>query len=175
MNLREVRDRIASVKSTQKITSAMKLVSAAKLRRAQAAIEGMSHYSNKLNELLASLLNATDGFTTELAVKRECKRTVVVAVSSDTGLCGTFNVNIINKLREVLDGYKSSNTEVEVYTVGKKVSDAVKKQGYIPVGTLMSQSSAPQYDEIANVVRDFIRRFRAGQGRGRVFTFQVGV
>lgn len=163
MNLREVRDRIASVKSTQKITSAMKLVSAAKLRRAQAAIEGMSHYSNKLNELLASLLNATDGFTTELAVKRECKRAVVVAVSSDTGLCGTFNVNIINKLREVLDGYKSSNTEVEVYTVGKKVSDAVKKQGYIPVGTLMSQSSAPQYDEIANVVRDFMRRFRAGE------------
>lgn len=163
MNLREVRDRIASVKSTQKITSAMKLVSAAKLRRAQAAIEGMSHYSNKLNELLASLLNATDGFTTELAVKRECKKAVVVAVSSDTGLCGTFNVNIINKLREVLDGYKSSNTEVEVYTVGKKVSDAVKKQGYIPVGTLMSQSSAPQYDEIANVVRDFMRRFRAGE------------
>ena len=163
MNLREVRDRIASVKSTQKITSAMKLVSAAKLRRAQAAIEGMSHYSKKLNELLASLLNATDGFTTELAVKRECKRAVVVAVSSDTGLCGTFNVNIINKLREVLDGYKSSNTEVEVYTVGKKVSDAVKKQGYIPVGTLMAQSSAPQYDEIANVVRDFIRRFRVGE------------
>ena len=163
MNLREVRDRIASVKSTQKITSAMKLVSAAKLRRAQAAIEGMSHYSKKLNELLASLLNATDGFTTELAVKRECKKAVVVAVSSDTGLCGTFNVNIINKLREVLDGYKSSNTEVEVYTVGKKVSDAVKKQGYIPVGTLMSQSSAPQYDEIANVVRDFMRRFRAGE------------
>ena len=162
MNLREVRDRIASVKSTQKITAAMKLVSAAKLRRAQAAIEGMSHYSYKLAGLLASLLSSSTGFTTELAAKRDCKKAVVIAVASDTGLCGTFNSNVINRMRAVLDGYRASNTEVEIYTVGKKMHDAVKKLGYTLREELMPQSAAPQYNDIAIVARDLMERFRSG-------------
>ena len=162
MNLREVRDRIASVKSTQKITAAMKLVSAAKLRRAQAAIEGMSHYSDRLGSLLASLLSSSTGFTTELAAKRDCKKTVVIAVASDTGLCGTFNSNVINRMRAVLDGYRASNIEVEIYTVGKKMHDAVKKLGYTSREELMPQSAAPQYNDIAIVARDLMERFRSG-------------
>ena len=162
MNLREVRDRIASVKSTQKITAAMKLVSAAKLRRAQTAIENMSRYSGKLNGLLASLLSSSNGFTTDLAAERDCKRTVVIAVASDTGLCGTFNANIINRMRSLLDGYKTSNIDVEVYTVGKKMYDAVKKLGYTPREELMPQSSAPQYGDVAAVVRGLMERFSSG-------------
>ena len=162
MNLREVRDRIASVKSTQKITAAMKLVSAAKLRRAQTAIENMSRYSGKLNGLLASLLSSSNGFTTDLAAERDCKRTVVIAVASDTGLCGTFNANIINRMRSLLDGYKTSNIDVEVYTVGKKMYDAVKKLGYTPCEELMPQSSAPQYGDVAAVVRGLMERFSSG-------------
>ena len=163
MNLREVRDRIASVKSTQKITAAMKLVSAAKLRRAQAAIEGMSHYSDKLAGLLASLLSSSTGFTTELAAKRDCKKTVVIAVASDTGLCGTFNSNVINRMRAVLDGYRASNIEVEIYTVGKKMHDAVKKLGYTSREELMPQSAVPQYNDITIVARDLMERFRSGE------------
>ena len=162
MNLREVRDRIASIKSTQKITAAMKLVSAAKLRRAQTAIEGMSHYSDKLNGLLASLLSSSTGFTTELAATRECKKTVIIAVASDTGLCGTFNANVINKTSTVLNGYKASNTEVEVYTIGKKMYDAVKKLGYTPREELMQQSAAPQYNDVASVARELMACFRSG-------------
>ena len=162
MNLREVRDRIASVKSTQKITAAMKLVSAAKLRRAQTAIEGMSHYSDRLNGMLASFLGSAAGFTTELAVKRDCKRVAVIAVASATGLCGTFNANVINKVRTVLDGYRASDVEVEVYTVGKKMNDAVKKLGYTTSEELLSQSVAPQYSEVATVVRDLMARFCDG-------------
>ena len=162
MNLREVRDRIASVKSTQKITAAMKLVSAAKLRRAQTAIEGMSHYSDKLNGMLASFLGSGTGFATELAVKRDCKRVAVIAVASDTGLCGTFNANVINRVRTVLDGYMASNVEVEVYTVGKKMHDAVKKLGYTPHEELMSQSSTPQYSKVATVARNLMARFSDG-------------
>ena len=162
MNLREIRDRIASVKSTQKITAAMKLVSAAKLRRAQMAIEGISHYSDKLGSLLVSFLSSSNGYTTELAAKRDCKKIVIVAVASDTGLCGTFNSNVIGRMRTVLDGYRDSNTDVEVYTVGKKMHDAVKKLGYTPREELMSQSSAPQYNDIAIVARDLMERFRSG-------------
>ncbi len=167
MNLREVRNRIASVKSTQKITAAMKLVSAAKLRRAQTAIEGMSHYSDKLNGMLASFLSSSTGFTTELTAERDCKKVTLIAVASDTGLCGTFNANVINKVRAVLDGYKASNTEVEVYTVGKKMYNAVKKLGYTPREELMLQSSAPKYNDIAAVARELIERFRSG-GTDRV-------
>lgn len=162
MNLREVRDRIASVKSTQKITAAMKLVSAAKLRRAQTAIEGMSHYSDRLHGLLASFLSSSTGFTTELAAGRDCKKAVVIAVASDTGLCGTFNANVIGRVRAVLDGYKASETEVEVYTVGKKMHDAVRKLGYTPCEELMPQSSAPKYNDIAVVARELMERFRSG-------------
>ena len=167
MNLREVRNRIASVKSTQKITAAMKLVSAAKLRRAQTAIEGMSHYSDKLNGMLASFLSSSTVFTTELAAERDCKKVTLIAVASDTGLCGTFNANVINKVRAVLDGYKASNTEVEIYTVGKKMYNAVKKLGYTPREELMPQSSAPKYNDIAAVARELIERFRSG-GTDRV-------
>ena len=140
----------------------MKLVSAAKLRRAQTAIENMSRYSGKLNGLLASLLSSSNGFTTDLAAERDCKRTVVIAVASDTGLCGTFNANIINRMRSLLDGYKTSNIDVEVYTVGKKMYDAVKKLGYTPREELMPQSSAPQYGDVAAVVRGLMERFSSG-------------
>lgn len=162
MNLREVRDRIASVKSTQKITSAMKLVSAAKLHRAQTAIEGMSHYSDRLKGLLASFLSSSTSYTTELATARECKKVAVIAVASDTGLCGTFNANVIGRVRAVLEGYKASNTEVEVYTVGKKMHDVVRKLGYTPREELMSQSTAPQYNDVATVARELMERFRSG-------------
>lgn len=145
----------------------MKLVSAAKLRRAQTAIEGMSHYSDKLNGMLASFLSSSTGFTTELTAERDCKKVTLIAVASDTGLCGTFNANIINKVRAVLDGYKASNTEVEVYTVGKKMYNAVKKLGYTPREELMPQSSAPKYNDIAAVARELIERFRSG-GTDRV-------
>ena len=162
MNLREVRDRIASVKSTQKITSAMKLVSAAKLHRAQTAIENMSHYSDRLNGLLTSFLSSSTGFTTELATVRDCRRVAIIAVASDTGLCGTFNANVINKLREVLDRYKALNTQVEVYAVGKKMHDAVRKLGYTPHEELIPQSTAPQYNDVAAVARELMERFRNG-------------
>lgn len=163
MNLREVRDRIASVKSTQKITAAMKLVSAAKLRRAQMAIEGMSYYSDKLNGLLVSFLSSSTWFTTELAAARECKKAVVIAVASDTGLCGTFNANVVNRTRALLDGYKASSTDVEVYTIGKKMHDAVFKMGYVPREELMPQSASPQYNDVAVVARELMARFIGGE------------
>ena len=112
MNLREVRDRIASVKSTQKITSAMKLVSSAKLRRAQSVIEGMLPYSDRLNALLVSFLQGENGVTSPFSVVRECRKVVVIAVSSNTGLCGTFNANIANVLRNVVRSHKANGAQI---------------------------------------------------------------
>jgi F-type H+-transporting ATPase subunit gamma len=163
MNLREVRDRIASVKSTQKITSAMKLVSSAKLCRAQSAVEGMLPYSNRLNALLASFLQGTKGVISPFATVRQCKKVVLIAVSSNTGLCGTFNANIANMLRDVVRSYEANGTEMEIYTIGKKVFDATKKLGYTPNEELMAQATTPQYGDVANVVRALMERFVAGE------------
>ncbi|MBQ5887679.1 MAG: ATP synthase F1 subunit gamma [Bacteroidaceae bacterium] len=163
MNLREVRDRIASVKSTQKITSAMKLVSSAKLRRAQSVIEGMLPYSDRLNALLVSFLQGENGVTSPFSVVRECRKVVVIAVSSNTGLCGTFNANIANVLRNVVRSHEANGAQVEIYTVGKKISDAAKKLGYAPNDALMAQAAAPQYDDVARVVRTLMERFAVGE------------
>ena len=162
MNLREVRDRIASVKSTQKITSAMKLVSSAKLRRAQATIEGMLPYSNRLNALLISFLQGTTTVSSPFSAVRECRKVVVIAVSSNTGLCGTFNANIANKLRDVVRSHEANGAQIEIYTVGKKIFDAAKKLGYTPREELMAQAAAPQYDDVAKAVRALMERFTAG-------------
>lgn len=162
MNLREVRDRIASVKSTQKITSAMKLVSSAKLRRAQSAIEGMLPYSDRLNGLLVSFLQGTAGVNSPFSAIRECRKVVVIAVSSNTGLCGTFNANIANMLREVVRSHEANGAQVEIYTVGKKIFDAAKKLGYTPGEQLMAQAAAPQYSDVAKVVRSLMERFATG-------------
>jgi F-type H+-transporting ATPase subunit gamma len=77
-------------------------------------------------------------------------------------LCGTFNANVIGRVHAVLEGYKASNTEVEVYTVGKKMHDAVRKLGYTPREELMSQSTAPQYNDVATVARGLMECFRSG-------------
>ena len=163
MNLREVRDRIASVKSTQKITSAMKLVSSAKLRRAQSTIEGMSPYSDRLNALLASFLQSTKGVVTPYATVRECKKVVLIAISSNTGLCGTFNANMANALRDAARSYETAGAQVEIYAVGKKIFDAAKKLGYTPGEELMAQAATPVYDDVAKVVRALMGRFAAGE------------
>ena len=99
-NLKEIRNRIASVSSTMQITSAMKMVSAAKLKKAQDAITAMRPYANKLTELLQSLsatLDADSG--SKYSTQREVKKVLIVAITSNRGLCGAFNSNIIKKLQ----------------------------------------------------------------------------
>lgn len=141
----------------------MKLVSSAKLRRAQSAIEGMLPYSNRLNGLLVSFLAGNDNIVSEYSTLRECRKAVIIAVSSNTGLCGTFNANIVNMVRDAVSAYLASGIEVEIYTVGKKINDAVKKMGYTPNEELMPQAAAPRYDDVSPVARNLMKRFRKGE------------
>jgi ATP synthase F1 gamma subunit len=117
-NLKEVRNRIVSVNSTQQITSAMKMVSAAKLRRAQDAITQMRPYAEKLKEILGNLsstINATEGG--EFSVQREAKKILIVAVTSNRGLAGAFNSNILKAARKhmLLDYYKIPHESLPPY------------------------------------------------------------
>ncbi len=126
-NLKEIRNRISSIASTMQITSAMKMVSAAKLKKAQDAITAMRPYANKLTELLQNLSATLDGdvggvYTT----KREVKKVLLVVVTSNRGLCGGFNSNIIKEVNNIVEA-RYTDKEVSLLTLGKKGNDILEK------------------------------------------------
>ncbi|HFA50068.1 MAG TPA: ATP synthase F1 subunit gamma [Bacteroidetes bacterium] len=145
-NLKIVRDRIKSVSNTQQITKAMKMVSAAKLRRAQTAIQQMRPYANKLNEMLRNILsNLGDGANTSFGIERPVKKACVVVVTSNRGLCGAFNSNVI----------KSA-----VSTISSKYAE-VRKEGnltILPIGKKGFEFFKKKYAD-CNVIGDHVEMF----------------
>lgn len=146
-NLKEVRIRIGSVKSTQQITSAMKMVSAAKLRKAQDAIISLRPYAFKLQEILANLSASADasprGYTTE----RDIKQVLIIAINSNRGLCGPFNSNVI-KLTKKLATEKYKDYNVSVLSIGKKADDFFKKTELHIIGTNMPKRLHQLYEDL---------------------------
>lgn len=161
MNLKEVKQRIQSVKTTQKITSAMKLVSAAKLRRAQSAIEGMRPYQQKLDEILSAFLADASGISSPFIAAREVKRVALIMVSSSSSLCGSFNANIIRQAKELIEGYATAGVVVELFPVGKKICDAIKKMGLSHHDALMEQAASVSYTTVATVAAELMTKFEA--------------
>ena len=127
-NLKEIRNRIASVSSTMQITSAMKMVSAAKLKKAQDAITAMRPYADKLTELLQNLSANLDGDSgSKFAQVREVNKGLIVSISSNRGLCGAFNSNIVKQSVSLLQG-EYGNKQVDFMTIGKKADDLLRKR-----------------------------------------------
>ena len=125
-NLKEIRNRITSVSSTMQITAAMKMVSAAKLKKAQDAITAMRPYAEKLTELLQNLSATLDGDVGgEFTTQREVKKVLVVAITSNRGLCGAFNTNVIKEVKNRADYY--AGKQVDVFAIGKKGNDILSK------------------------------------------------
>lgn len=128
-NLKEIRNRINSISSTMQITSAMKMVSAAKSKKAQEAIHAMKPYANTLGNLLKSLKSALGTTNPFLPREKGEKRILVVAITSDRGLCGAFNSTIVKHTLSLLEKYEGK--EVEILTIGKKGNDILKKTGKV--------------------------------------------
>ena len=127
-NLKEIRTRISSVNSTMQITSAMKMVSASKLKRAQDAITDMRPYAEKLQEILVNLSESLDSSDGVYSVQREANTVLLVAITSNRGLCGGFNSNIVKECQRLIkEEYASS--KVHVLTIGKKAKDLLKSKG----------------------------------------------
>lgn len=130
-SLKEIRVRIASVESTQKITSAMKMVSAAKLRRAQNAILNLRPYANKLNEILQNLSGSADSMSEmPLFKQRKVERIALVVISSNRGLCGAFNSNVAKKVEQLLTidyAEQQQKGNVKLYCIGKKAKELLAK------------------------------------------------
>lgn len=144
--LKEIKSRIQSVKSTQKITSAMKMVSSAKLRKAQKQIESFYPYEQKLTQILSNFLSAEEESSSVYAEQREVKRVALVAFSSNSSLCGSFNSNIAKKLALAVEKYNHLGKEnIMIFPIGKKVSQAVKKMGFAVEEIFDEMINKPSY------------------------------
>lgn len=166
-NLKEVRIRIASVSSTQQITKAMKMVSAAKLRRAQNAIVQMRPYANKLKEILENLsqtLDSSDGG--EYSAVRPLKNVLIVAVTSNRGLAGAFNANIIRAVNRLLgDKYKdlAKSGNVKILSIGKKASDSFSKNKNLFLGHHNEIYSDLKFEAASAIASQIMHDFKDGK------------
>lgn len=160
-NLKEIRGRISSISSTMQITRAMKMVSAAKLKKAQDAIVMLRPYSEKLQEIIQNVNSSSDPDQVSIyAQKREVKRVLFIAVTSNRGLAGAFNSSIVKELNNQFQN--NSQYEIEVLTIGKKAFDAVRR-----TRTVFSNESAVfdnlTFDRVANVTEGVMKSFRDGK------------
>ena len=159
-NLKEIRNRISSVSSTMQITSAMKMVSAAKLKKAQAAITAMRPYADKLTELLQNLsatLDSSNG--SKFAEQREVKTVLIVAITSNRGLCGAFNSNIIKQVTHLARAY--ADQKVSVLAIGKKGNDALEKEHQV----ISNQSNVFEdltFENVAKIADTLMAQFESG-------------
>ena len=157
-SLREIKDRISSVRSTLKITSAMKLVASSKLRKAQKEIESIRPYEKALDSILADVAGAST-LSCKLESRNPDAPVAVVAVASNNSLCGGFNVNIIKQALETLGGIGS----VELYSIGRKMSEALKKAGYKPVFESSELIGSPRFDKSEKLAKRLISAFMNGE------------
>lgn len=159
-SLKEVKNRISSVKSTRQITSAMKMVASAKLHKAQGQIENMLPYQRKLNEILTNFLRTDASFESPYTETRPVTRIAIVVFSSNTSLCGAFNSNVTKMLDRVLADYQTLGKEnILIYPVGRKVEEAVKKLGYEPQGSYQALADKPSYVDAYELAGKLMKEF----------------
>ena len=162
-SLKEVKTRINSVKSTRKITSAMKMVASAKLHKAQGAIENMLPYQKKLNKILTNFLSADLPVESPYIKAREVKRVAIVAFSSNTSLCGAFNANVIKMLLQTVGEFRTLGQDnILIFPVGKKVDEAVKRLGFQPQETSPTLSDKPSYQEASELAHRLMEMYVSG-------------
>lgn len=160
-NLKEIRNRITSIKSTMQITSAMKMVSAAKLKKAQDAIVAMRPYSSKLTELLQNLSATLDGKTGgEYSEQREVSKVLLVVVTSNRGLCGGFNSSITKEVVKTVKG-KYAHATVDLFGIGKKGADVLAKKHHV-VDTRNDIYDNLTFDNVAAIAEELMALFIEG-------------
>lgn len=161
-SLKEIKIRIASVNSTKKITSAMKMVSSAKLHHAQGAIEHLLPYERRLSDILAHFPATEQETASPYTESRTVRRMAIVAFSSNSGLCGTFNTNIVREVLKRIRHYEAQQIQVCLYPVGKKVAEALRKEGYEADDAWQPLAAKPQYADVAALAEELMNRFVTG-------------
>lgn len=163
-SLKEVKTRIASVNSTRKITSAMKMVASSKLHRAQQAIESMRPYERQLTRIMSTFVGSMEGeVDTAYAAQRDVKRVVIVLFTSNSSLCGGYNANAVKAFVKKVEEYRSRNIEVcRVYAMGKKAAEAVGKLKNFDLVDKSALLDQPSYQEAAKVASELMDLYVKG-------------
>jgi F-type H+-transporting ATPase subunit gamma len=163
-NLKEVRNRIVSVSSTQQITSAMKMVSAAKLRRAQDAVTQMRPYANKMREILENLSGSLDSSAGVFSTQRDVKNVLLIVVTSNRGLCGGFNSNVIKRAL-VATREEYAGAKIHYLAIGKKGTDAFRKTNFAcayPELDTITLFDKLTYANVAPIAESIMKGFAEG-------------
>lgn len=163
-SLKEVKTRIASVNSTRKITSAMKMVASSKLHRAQQAIESMRPYERQLTRIMSTFVGSMEGeVDTAYAAQRDVKRVVIVLFTSNSSLCGGYNANAVKAFVKKVEEYRSRNIEVcRVYAMGKKAAEAVGKLKNFDLVDKSALLDHPSYQGAAKVASELMDLYVKG-------------
>ena len=160
-SLKEIKTRIASVESTRKITSAMKMVASSKLHHAQVAIQNMLPYENLLEHILKSFLISTPDAENSLSIVRNMvKRVALVVYSSNSSLCGGFNNNVIRMMLQTIEEYKAQGVEnIVVYPIGRKVSEKVSKLGLTSGGDFSELAEKPDAEKCRDIADELTSKY----------------
>ena len=165
-SLKEIKGRIASVRSTLKITSAMKLVASAKLRKAQDALGNMMPYQMHLTGILSELMHTSEVGSSAYTADRPLRKAVLVVFSSNSSLCGGFNGNVIRKAQEVLAEWRAEglkDKDIKVYSVGRRGADAMRKAGFPSPADYTAMSHTPDYEAAAALAEELTSGFLSGR------------
>ena len=163
-SLKEVKTRIASLNSTRKITSAMKMVASSKLHRAQQAIESMRPYERQLTRIMSTFVGSMEGeVDTAYAAQRDVKRVVIVLFTSNSSLCGGYNANAVKAFVKKVEEYRSHDIEIcRVYAMGKKAAEAVGKLKNFDLVDKSALLDHPSYQEAAKVASELMDLYVKG-------------
>jgi F-type H+-transporting ATPase subunit gamma len=160
-SLRDIKRKITSVKKTQQITKAMKMVAAAKLRRAQDRVIAARPYSRKMLQVIASLAARAPRVQHPLLAKREPKKVKLLVLTSDRGLCGAYNTNILRKAAEAIKQFRTENKDVSVNVIGRKGRDFFRKRSVYTVGKVWAELGMISYEKVADIGKHIVDRFIA--------------
>lgn len=163
--LKEVKNRINSVKNTRKITSAMKMVASAKLHKMQGLIQRMWPYQQELNRIVANLLGSEVSISSPYILKREkVTRVAIVVFSSNSSLCGGFNTNVIKEFSRKMTEYEELGSEnILIFPIGRKIEEAVRRMGLQSQGSFDRLSDKPTYDEAMLLANKLMNLFETGK------------
>lgn len=159
-SLREVKDRIASVRSTLKITSAMKLVASSKLRKVQRTVESLRPYEEELGGILSSVLSAGASIAAPPVQEDRKARTVLLAFAGNSSMCGAFNANAVRKVHEFL---ANAGDDVEIWAFGRKMADALRKSGRPCAKDCSGIVAQPSFGAVAELARELQERYLSGE------------
>jgi F-type H+-transporting ATPase subunit gamma len=161
--LRDIKNRIVGVKSTQKITKAMKMIATAKLRGAQQRIVGARPYANKISEMLSRLAADDSLKANPFFVIRPVKKVCVVVITADRGLCGAFNTNIIKEATNYITEESENGTDLSILVVGKKASEYFSKRNYTIEGKMIGLFGSLEYQSTLELYNNLVPKYLSGE------------